>query len=88
MFQDSVLYMVPDILDFRYFPGRVEEGEIYNWSEGLENIIIKNMTNRTIIFNNQTILTNETILLNKSNYSCGLISPDVVTGNSLLKGKK
>ena len=83
MFQDSVLYMRDGILDFRYFPYCGGDAEIYNWSEGLENVVIKNMKKREIIFNGQHIQPEETVVLNKENYTCGLISPDVVTGQSI-----
>lgn len=84
-FQDSVLYTVPGVVDFRYFP---EWGgiRVYSWSENLENVIIKNMKNSPIeIYKDATISSKETYVLDKSKYTCGLVSPDCVTGQSVLK---
>lgn len=66
MFQDSVLYIkYPDSLndisiDFRFFPkcwGTVLE--TYEISKNIENIIINNSTDETVVFNNIRIAPGE-----------------------------
>ena len=86
MFQDSILYMKDGIVDFRYwpYPSSMMDAEIYNWSNGLDNVVIKNCKKEEIVFNGQTISSGETVIIDKSNYRCGLVSPDVVDGQSVL----
>lgn len=84
MFQDSVLYMERGIVDFRYFPKENNTFEVYNWSEGLDKVIVKNNSNKGISYNGYLINPDEEYILDKSTYTCGLVSPDSVTGQSVL----
>lgn len=83
-FQDSVLYMEDGVVDFRYFP----EGTgmtIYNWSNNIKHVIIKNLKTCEIRVDRQYILPGETVEIDRNNYNCGLFSPDCVDGGSIFK---
>lgn len=79
MFQDSVLYMEPGVIDFRYFPnGSGETFETYSWSNNIEHALIKNSMDHDITFNKQLIKPDEIVELDRENHRHGLISPSVV----------
>lgn len=87
MFQDSILYTKPNIVDFRYFP-HYNSLETYSWSDNIEVAVIKNLTDDIISFNNVDIEPNETKVIDKTGHTQGLISPDCVSGKSaLLQGE-
>lgn len=83
MFQDSVLYMKDDLVDFRYFP-RGMGLEIYSWSDNIECLRVKNMKNYDITVDKQIIRPGETVIIDNNNYNCGLISLNCVDGKSIL----
>ena len=87
MFQDSILYMLENKVDFRYFP-KGTLMEIYSWSDNIEKVLIKNMKNYEIKVDEQTIKAGETVEIDNSNYNCGLISPNCVDGSSALLSNK
>ena len=59
MFQDSILYGKDGMYDFRYFPG-YDSIQTYAWSDNIERVIVKNMKNRPIRFNDEIIHEQET----------------------------
>ena len=71
------------VVDFRYFPD-YNGFRIYNWSEIIENLVIKNLKGYTLRVDKQEIGSGELIVVDRINYSCGLVSPDCVTGQSML----
>lgn len=83
MFQDSILYMLENKVDFRYFP-KGTLMEIYSWSDNIERVIIKNIKKYDIKVDEQLIKAGDTVEINKNDYRCGLISPNCVNGSSLL----
>lgn len=69
-FQDSILYtkMAADdrlCFDFRYFPLGIwgDTIETYVWSENIERAIIKNDSNRILVFNGVKVPIGETVVL-------------------------
>lgn len=88
MFQDSVLIGKYDLVDFRYFPkgGSIE---IYHWSDGLERVIIKNLSDsdlRVYGRHKKIIKGLSEDYVEKEGFDVeGLFSSDMVNGKSLLK---
>ena len=83
MFQDSVLYMVRQIIDFRYFPD-YDSLTTYSWSDNIKQAVIKNMKSFPITFNDEEINPGEIKIFSKNTHKQELISPDCVTGKSIL----
>jgi hypothetical protein len=87
-FVDSVLISAEDKVDFRYFP-KGNSIEIYHWSNGLEAIVINNISEEDLIVYGTTktlIETNSSkIIQKKDGDKEGLFSPDKVNGKCLLK---
>lgn len=81
MFQDSILYIEPSVVDFRYFP-KLNEIETYSWSDNIEVAIFKNCMSYTIRVNKHDIEPNATISLTIDSHKQELISPDFVSGKS------
>ena len=66
MFQDSVLYIKypeskdGDVIDFRYYPHEFSQSmESYSWSYNIENLVIKNIYQEKIEFNQEQIEAGE-----------------------------
>ena len=83
-FQDSILYLKHNLVDFRYFP-ELNNMQIYSWSDNIENLVIKNNKGRFICVNNIEIAPGQTMIVDRDTYSCGLISPSYVNGKDTLK---
>ena len=86
MVRDSVL--ITDwkygLVDYRYFPYDTRM-ETYHWSDGLDRLIVKNVSNEAVELDRTLIKPNETVTIERNNnIREGLISPDVVNGKSLL----
>lgn len=62
MFQDSVLYLdYEESIDFRYFPnGLFNSMKTYSCSDQIERVIIKNVTEAPLSFNDEKIEVDET----------------------------
>ena len=84
MFQDSVLYTEPGILDFRYFPG-YQSVKTYSWSDNIKQVVVKNCMDEPLSYNNKKINVNDIKIFTSDEHCQGLISPDCVTGKSILK---
>lgn len=91
MFQDSVLVIdsLHKKVDFRYFPKT--DMEPYHWSDGLENVYIHNLDDRSFGFlgthRKIECKPGEATKIFHSEYTGeGLFSPDMVNGKSLIKG--
>jgi hypothetical protein len=86
-FVDSVLISAENKVDFRYFP-KGDSIEIYHWSNGLEAIVINNISKSDLIVYGTTktlVEGNSSKIINKKDGEKeGLFSPDQVDGKSLL----
>lgn len=89
MFQDSVLIRKVGVYEWCYFPRR-HSIEVYHWSDGLDKVILRNLSDKSIEVINGNhkgickkgedyVLINDADGLNE-----GLLSPDCVNGKSLL----
>ena len=83
MFQDSVLYTIGGVLDFRYFP-KHDSIETYHWSDNIERAYIRNDMEYTFIFNGEYIAPGEIKEFNKERSREGLFSPDAFNGKSIM----
>ena len=88
-FQDSVL-ISNNKVDFRYFP---EDDclEIYHWSDGLNNVLIKNIGKTDIKVLDTKVIICKADKITKINgnqpHNEELISPDFVNGKNILTKK-
>jgi hypothetical protein len=86
MFQDSVLIRYRNRVDYRFFPKGFNYIETYHVSDGLKRFVIANVGTEPIIFDNAELRGEgmNYIPVIKENYREGLLSPDCVTGKSIL----
>lgn len=85
--QDSVL--ISDhkygLVDYRYFPVSNKKLETYHWSDGLDRIVIKNLSSEIITLDDVTVLPMLTsVVVKTKNTKEELLNPDFVNGKSLI----
>lgn len=87
MFQDSVLCLKGDVVDFRYFPDNTGLPVIrtYHASSNIEGLLVRNMGCMDISLNNIVCKAKAVTRVEKGCFSEeGLVSPDAYDGKSLL----
>ena len=86
MFQDSILYTVPGVLDFRYFP-QYNGMESYHWNDTIKHIYLENCLDAPFTFNGKVINPGCVECFENTERNEGLLSPDVVDGSNFFNNK-